>query len=55
VTVTGKQAHAAMPAAGVDGLEAANTILSALYAHRTTLARIRSATAGIISPTLNVG
>jgi acetylornithine deacetylase/succinyl-diaminopimelate desuccinylase-like protein len=55
VTVTGKQAHAAMPAAGVDALEAANTILSALYAHRTTLARIRSATAGIISPTLNVG
>src|SRR5262249_46239503 len=42
VTVTGKQAHAAMPAAGVDALEAA-------------LARIRSATAGIISPTLNVG
>src|SRR5215472_2052539 len=55
VTVTGKQAHAAMPAAGVDALEAANAILSALYAHRTTLTRIRSATAGIISPTLNVG
>jgi len=55
VTVTGKQAHAAMPAAGLDALEAANAILSALYAHRTTLTRIRSATAGIISPTLNVG
>jgi acetylornithine deacetylase/succinyl-diaminopimelate desuccinylase-like protein len=55
VTVTGKQAHAAMPAAGVDALEAANAILSALYAHRATLARIRSATAGIVSPTLNVG
>jgi len=54
-TVTGKQAHAAMPAAGLDALEAANAILSALYAHRTTLTRIRSATAGIISPTLNVG
>ena len=44
-----------MPAAGLDALEAANAILSALYAHRTTLTRIRSATAGIISPTLNVG
>ena len=55
VTVTGRQAHAAMPTAGVDALEAANAILSALYAHRTTLSRIRSATAGIVSPTLNVG
>jgi acetylornithine deacetylase/succinyl-diaminopimelate desuccinylase-like protein len=55
VTVTGKQAHAAMPAAGIDALEAANTILAALYAHRATLTRIRSATGGIVSPTLNVG
>lgn len=55
VTVTGKQAHAAMPQAGVDALEAANAILSALYTHRTTLSRIRSATAGIACPTLNVG
>ena len=55
VTVTGKQAHAAMPEAGVDALEATNAILAALYAHRATLARIRSATAGIVSPTLNVG
>src|SRR3989442_2504144 len=55
VTVTGKQAHAAMPEAGVDALEATNAILAALYAHRATLPRIRSATAGIVSPTLNVG
>jgi len=55
VTVTGKQAHAAMPSAGIDALEAANTILSSLYAHRARLSRIRSSTAGIISPTLNVG
>jgi acetylornithine deacetylase/succinyl-diaminopimelate desuccinylase-like protein len=55
VTVTGKQAHAAMPAAGVDALEAANAILSALYAHRAAFSRIRSATAGIVSPTLNIG
>src|SRR5215510_6967301 len=55
VTVTGKQAHAAMPEAGVDALEATNAILTALYAHRATLARIRSGTEGIVSPTLNVG
>jgi acetylornithine deacetylase/succinyl-diaminopimelate desuccinylase-like protein len=55
VTVTGKQAHAAMPETGVDALEAANGILAALYVHRSALARIRSATAGIVSPTLNVG
>jgi acetylornithine deacetylase/succinyl-diaminopimelate desuccinylase family protein len=55
VTVTGKQAHAAMPEAGIDALEAANAILTALYSHRATLRRIRSGTAGIVSPTLNVG
>jgi acetylornithine deacetylase/succinyl-diaminopimelate desuccinylase-like protein len=55
VTVTGKQAHAAMPQTGVDALEAANAILGALYAHRSALARIRSHSPGIVSPTLNVG
>src|SRR5262249_8153280 len=55
VTVTGKQGHAAMPEAGIDALEASNAILAALYAHRATLARIRSGTAGIVAPTLNVG
>jgi acetylornithine deacetylase/succinyl-diaminopimelate desuccinylase-like protein len=55
VTVTGKQAHAAMPESGVDALEAANAILSALYAHRAELARTRSRVTGIVSPTLNVG
>ena len=55
MTVTGKQAHAAMPETGVDALEAATGILAALYAHRSGLARIRSATPGIVSPTLNVG
>ena len=33
VTVRGKQAHAAMPASGIDALEAATAILAALYAH----------------------
>jgi acetylornithine deacetylase/succinyl-diaminopimelate desuccinylase-like protein len=55
VTVTGKQAHAAMPQTGADALEAANAILGALYAHRSALARIRSHSPGIVSPTLNVG
>jgi acetylornithine deacetylase/succinyl-diaminopimelate desuccinylase-like protein len=55
VTVTGKQAHAAMPETGVDALEAATTVLAALYAHRTALSRLRSSTPGIVSPTLNVG
>jgi acetylornithine deacetylase/succinyl-diaminopimelate desuccinylase-like protein len=55
VTVTGKQAHAAMPETGKDALESATGILSALYAHRGSLARTRSGTPGIVSPTLNVG
>jgi acetylornithine deacetylase/succinyl-diaminopimelate desuccinylase-like protein len=55
VTVTGKQAHAAMPQSGADALEAANAILGALYAHRQELAQLRSHTPGIMSPTLNVG
>jgi acetylornithine deacetylase/succinyl-diaminopimelate desuccinylase-like protein len=55
VTVTGKQAHAAMPATGVDALEAATAILAALYRHRPTLARKRSRMTGITSPTLSIG
>ncbi len=53
--VTGKQAHAAEPASGHDALEAANGILSALYAGRAKLAGTKSKVAGIASPTLNVG
>jgi acetylornithine deacetylase/succinyl-diaminopimelate desuccinylase-like protein len=55
VTVTGKQAHAAMPQSGADALEAAHAVLGALYAHRAGLGRIRSHSPGIDSPTLNVG
>ena len=54
VSVEGKQAHAAIPDSGVDALEAANAILTALYASRKSLA-IRSQVPGIASPTLNVG
>jgi acetylornithine deacetylase/succinyl-diaminopimelate desuccinylase-like protein len=55
VTVTGKQAHAAMPASGIDALEAATGILADLYASRAALARHQSKVEGIASPTLNVG
>jgi len=55
VTVTGKQAHAAMPDTGVDALEAATGVLTALYHSRAALAQVRSQVPGIISPTLNVG
>ena len=55
VTVHGRQGHAAMPKAAVDALEAATGILAALYASRTALARVHSATHGIDTPTLNVG
>jgi succinyl-diaminopimelate desuccinylase len=55
VTVNGKSAHAAKPATGADALEAANAILSALYASRGTLAKTISATPGIGSPQLTIG
>jgi acetylornithine deacetylase/succinyl-diaminopimelate desuccinylase-like protein len=55
VTVLGKQAHAAMPSTGHDALEAANGILSALYASREALTKQKSKVKGIESPTLNIG
>lgn len=55
VAVHGKSAHAAKPATGADALEAANAILSSLYASRKTLAQTVSATPGIGSPQLTIG
>ena len=55
VEVIGKSAHAAMPSAGVDALEAATAMLSDLYAIRKTYADKKSKIAGIDSPTLTVG
>jgi succinyl-diaminopimelate desuccinylase len=55
VQVDGRSAHAAMPYTGIDALEAANYVLSTLYAWRTTLTRRVSAVAGIGSPQLTVG
>ena len=55
VEVTGRSAHAAKPETGIDALEAATAILSALYAWRKTLVGRASAIAGIGAPQLNVG
>ena len=55
VQVDGMSAHAAMPFTGIDALEAANHILSALYAWRQGLAAKVSAIEGIGSPQLTVG
>jgi succinyl-diaminopimelate desuccinylase len=55
VEITGRSAHAARPETGHDALEASNSVLTALYAHRRGLAAIRSAVDGIASPTLVVG
>jgi succinyl-diaminopimelate desuccinylase len=55
VTVTGRSAHAAKPATGIDALEAATGILAALYAARPDLADQVSATPGIGAPNLTIG
>jgi succinyl-diaminopimelate desuccinylase len=55
VQVDGRSAHAAMPFTGIDALEAANAVLSALYAWRKGLSERVSAIAGIGSPQLTVG
>lgn len=55
VTVHGKMAHAAIPASGVDALQGANRILTALYAQNTLYQQITSQVEGITHPYLNVG
>jgi len=55
VRVEGRSAHAAMPATGVDALQAATHILSALYAGRESLAARVSDIPGIGGPQLTVG
>src|SRR5208337_3462193 len=55
VDVLGRSAHAARPFTGVDALEAANGILSALYGWRGGLAARTSAIPGIGSPQMTVG
>ncbi|MDT4828567.1 Acetylornithine deacetylase [Achromobacter agilis] len=55
VTVHGKMAHAAIPATGVDALQATVRILDALYAQNAHYRNIRSQVPGISHPYLNIG
>jgi succinyl-diaminopimelate desuccinylase len=55
VTLHGLASHAAYPSTGIDALQAANALLSALYAHNAQLRERRSKIEGITHPYLNVG
>jgi acetylornithine deacetylase/succinyl-diaminopimelate desuccinylase-like protein len=55
VTLHGLASHAAYPQTGVDALQAATKLLTALYAHNELLRTRRSAVVGITHPYLNVG
>jgi len=55
VTLHGLASHAAYPHTGVDALQAANKLLTALYAHNEVLKLRRSGVEGITHPYLNVG
>ena len=55
VTLHGLASHAAYPETGVDALQAANKLLTALYAHNDVLKTRRSDVEGITHPYLNVG
>jgi succinyl-diaminopimelate desuccinylase len=55
VTVNGKMAHAAVPGTGVDALQGANRILTALYAQNDLYKSVLSKVEGITHPYLNVG
>jgi len=55
VTVHGTMAHAAIPDTGVDALQAAVAILTALYARNAEYKKLLSKVPGIKHPYLNVG
>lgn len=55
VTLHGLASHAAYPHTGIDALQAANRLLTALYAHNDVLKTRRSQVEGITHPYLNVG
>ncbi|MFM2120759.1 MAG: hypothetical protein RL722_2227 [Pseudomonadota bacterium] len=55
VTLHGLASHAAYPSTGVDALQAATRLLTALYAHNQVLEGRRSQVTGITHPYLNVG
>jgi acetylornithine deacetylase/succinyl-diaminopimelate desuccinylase-like protein len=55
VTLHGLASHAAYPETGVDALQAATKLLTALYAHNDVLRTRKSKVPGIDHPYLNVG
>ena len=55
VTLHGLASHAAYPHTGIDALQAANRLLTALYAHNALLKTRLSKVSGITHPYLNVG
>jgi acetylornithine deacetylase/succinyl-diaminopimelate desuccinylase-like protein len=55
LTLHGRASHAAYPDTGIDALQAANKLLTALYAYNGVLRERRSKVAGITHPYLNVG
>jgi acetylornithine deacetylase/succinyl-diaminopimelate desuccinylase family protein len=55
ITVHGKMGHAAVPDTAVDALQAANRILTALYAENEVLKKTRSGVRGINHGYVNVG
>ncbi len=55
VTLHGLASHAAYPETGVDALQAATKLLTALYAYNSVLRERRSQVPGITHPYLNVG
>jgi succinyl-diaminopimelate desuccinylase len=55
VTVHGKMAHAAIPDTGIDALQGANAILSALYRQNQAYKSVTSTVPGIKHPYINVG
>jgi succinyl-diaminopimelate desuccinylase len=55
VALHGVASHAAYPQTGVDALQAANRLLTALYGYNEVLRGRRSRVAGISHPYLNVG
>ena len=55
VTLHGLASHAAYPHTGIDALQAANQLLTALYAYNGVLRQRHSKVSGITHPYLNVG
>jgi acetylornithine deacetylase/succinyl-diaminopimelate desuccinylase-like protein len=55
VKVEGRMAHAAIPSTGIDALQGAVSLMSALYRENQRLATIHSAIEGIDTPYLNIG